>query len=50
MGQRAEGQENYWDKEPDIPVHASVFDISEQPFSAINPTLLPDSFADAQDM
>ncbi|VDN40853.1 unnamed protein product [Gongylonema pulchrum] len=49
MGQRVEGQENYWDKEPDIPVHASVFVIS-QPFSAINPTLLPDSFADAQDI
>ncbi|VDN41366.1 unnamed protein product [Gongylonema pulchrum] len=32
MGQRVEGQENYWDKEPDIAVHASAFVIS-QPYS-----------------
>ncbi|MCP9266137.1 Small G protein signaling modulator 3 [Dirofilaria immitis] len=37
--------ENYWQKEADIPVHQSIFNISEQPFSAINTTLLPDSFA-----
>lgn len=41
---------NYWEKEADIPVHMSVFDISEQPFSAINASLLPDSFADAREM
>lgn len=43
-------RENYWQKEADIPVHQSIFNISEQPFSAINATLLPDSFAETSGM
>ncbi|VDN04666.1 unnamed protein product [Thelazia callipaeda] len=35
-----------WKKEVDIPVHQSLFNISEQPFSAINASLLPTSFAE----
>lgn len=42
--------EDYWQKEADIPVHQSIFNISEQPFSAINATLLPDSFAEASEI
>ncbi|KAK6110199.1 Rab-GTPase-TBC domain family protein [Brugia pahangi] len=42
--------EDYWQKEADIPVHQSIFNISEQPFSAINTTLLPDSFAEASEI
>ncbi|VDK72926.1 unnamed protein product [Litomosoides sigmodontis] len=37
-------EKNFWQKEANIPVHRSIFNISEQPFSAINATLLPDSF------
>uniref|UniRef100_A0A915PXL9 RUN and TBC1 domain-containing protein 3 n=1 Tax=Setaria digitata TaxID=48799 RepID=A0A915PXL9_9BILA len=44
------GSENYWQKEIDIPVHHSIFNISEEPFSAINTTLLPDSFADTSEI
>uniref|UniRef100_A0A1I7W5W0 RUN and TBC1 domain-containing protein 3 n=1 Tax=Loa loa TaxID=7209 RepID=A0A1I7W5W0_LOALO len=43
-------RENYWQREADIPVHQSIFNISEQPFSAINATLLPDSFAEASEI
>lgn len=39
-----------WLTEPDIPVYQSVFEISEQPFSAINPSLLPDSITDVPEM
>lgn len=42
--------ENYWQKEADIPVHQSIFNMSEQPFSAINATLMPNSFADTSEM
>ncbi|VDO26872.1 unnamed protein product [Onchocerca flexuosa] len=42
--------ENYWQKEADIPVHQSIFNMSEQPFSAINATLLPDSFAETSEI
>uniref|UniRef100_A0A1I8ECJ4 RUN and TBC1 domain-containing protein 3 n=1 Tax=Wuchereria bancrofti TaxID=6293 RepID=A0A1I8ECJ4_WUCBA len=42
--------ENYWQREADIPVHQSIFNISEQPFSAINATLLPDSFVEASEI
>lgn len=41
---------NFWQNEVDIPVHQSIFNISEQPFSAINATLLPDSFAETSEM
>lgn len=36
--------------EVDIPVHQSIFDISDHPFSAVNPALLPDTFADVQEI
>ncbi|CAG9533469.1 unnamed protein product [Cercopithifilaria johnstoni] len=39
-------RENYWQNEVNIPVHQSLFNVSEQPFSAINSTLLPDPFAE----
>ncbi|VDK61167.1 unnamed protein product [Onchocerca ochengi] len=42
--------ENYWQKEADIPVHQSIFNMSEQPFSAINATLLPNSFTDTSEI
>lgn len=47
---KCHGSENYWQKEVNIPVHQSIFNISEQPFSALNATLLPDSFAETSTM
>ncbi|MFH4973717.1 hypothetical protein AB6A40_000426 [Gnathostoma spinigerum] len=35
-----------WDCEPDIPVHESVFEVSDQPFSAIKSSLLPSTLED----